>query len=97
MDVTMWLQYRKFHNLKELKQDGDYIVVTRPDRRDFDAFRDLPFHLNSPIIATPLLIKFMKYKRLPINTIIEFNVVYVTSMPMDEYCFDNCVTGQERS
>ena len=83
MIVVMWLQYRKFHKMAELRQDGDFIIATRDDRRDFDRYRDMSFHLNCPIIASPLLLKFMKCKGIPIRTITEFGNVYVTSMPTE--------------
>ena len=91
MDVLIWLQYRRFNNMKELRRDGDYIVATTDDRRDFDSFRDSPFYSKCqgcPIIATPLLFKFMKFKGLPIRTITQFGNVYVTSMPMESMDFD---------
>ena len=91
MDVLIWLQYRRFNNMKELRRDGDYIVATTDDRRDFDGFRDSPFYSqcqDCPIIATPLLFKFMKSKGLPIRTITQFGNVYVTSMPMESTDFD---------
>ena len=91
MMVVMWLQYRKFYRMEELRQDGDYVIATRDARRDFETFRDLPFHSNCPIIATPLLLRFMKCKRIPIRTVTEFDNVYVTSMPMDSCDFDELV------
>ena len=74
--------------MEELRQDGDYVIATCDDRRDFETFRDLPFHSNCPIIATPLLLRFMKCKRIPIRTVTEFDNIYVTSMPMDSCDFD---------
>jgi len=74
--------------MKELIQDGDYIIATRNDRSDFDNFRDMPFYRSSPIIATRLLLKYMKHKGFPIKTITEFGNVYVTSMPTETYQFD---------
>ena len=51
-------------------------------------FRDSPFYSNRPIIATPLLLKFMRYKGIPIGTIKEFGNLYVTSMPTEVTDFD---------
>ena len=61
MAVLVWLQYRKFNKMKELRRDGDYIIAKTDDRRDFDAFRDSLFYSNCPILATPLLLEFMRY------------------------------------
>ena len=88
MDVLIWLQYRRFNKMKELRRDGDFIVATTDDRRDFDTFRDSPFYSNRPIIATPLLLRFMRCKGIPIRTIKEFGNLYVTSMPTEITDFD---------
>ena len=88
MDVLIWLQYRRFNNMKDLRHDGDYIVATTDDRRNFDCFRDSHFYSHCPIIATPLLFKFMRYKGIPIRTMKEFGNVYITSMPMETTDFD---------
>ena len=77
--------------MQELRQDGDYVIATHDDRRDFERFRDLLFHSNCPIIATPLLLKFMKCKGIPIRTVTEFDNIYVTSMPMESFDFDRLV------
>ena len=88
MDVLIWLQYRRFNKMKELRCDGDFIVATTDDRRDLDTFRDSPFYSNRPIIATPLLLRFMRCKGIPIRTIKEFGNLYVTSMPTEITDFD---------
>ena len=62
MDVLIWLQYRIFNKMKELRRDGDYITATTEDQRHFDMFQDLPFYSNPPVIATPLLLEFMRYQ-----------------------------------
>ena len=38
MDVLIWLQYRRFNKMKELRRNGDYIIATTEDRRNFDMF-----------------------------------------------------------
>ena len=92
--------------MKELRRNGDYIIATTEDRRNFDMFRDLPFYSNRPVIATPLLLEFMRYKGIPIRTIKEFGNLYVTSMPTeitdyDELCewardqFDKTTTSSK--
>lgn len=88
MDVLIWLQYRKFNKMKELRRDGDYVIARTDDRRNFDTFRDSPFYSSCPIIATPLLMKFMMHKGIPIRITKEFGNVYVTSMPMETADFD---------
>jgi len=64
MAVLIWLQYRKFNGLPELTRDGDYLIATSDDRRHFDQFQNEPFYMRGPIIATPLLLKYMKAKRM---------------------------------
>ena len=71
---------------------GDYVIARMNDRRDFDNFRDLTFQSSNPIIASPLLIKFMKYKGFPIDIITEFENVYITSMPTETFHFDELCT-----
>jgi len=88
MDILIWMQYRKFNKMPELKREGDYIIATSNDRKNFDTFRQLPFYSCYPIIATPLLLKYMKHKEIPITVIEEFGCKYVTSMPASEFAFD---------
>ena len=88
MDVLIWIQYRKFNKTPELKREGDYIIATSNDRKDIESFHQLPFYSCYPIIATPLLLKCMKYKYIPITVVEEFGHKYVTSMPASEFAFN---------
>lgn len=88
MDVLIWMQYRKFNKMPELRQEGDYIIGTSNDRKDFESFCQLPFCSCNPIIATPLLLKYMRNKSIPITVVEEFGHKYVTSMPTSEFAFD---------
>ena len=88
MDVLIWMQYRKFNKMPELRRDEDYFIATSNDIKNFDSFRQLPFYSCYPIIATPLLLKYMKHKGIPITVVEEFGHKYVTSMPGSEFAFD---------
>ena len=84
MDILIWLQYRTFNKMPELRREGDYIIATSKERKHFESFRQLPFHSGYPIIAT----KYMKHNGIPITVIEEFGHKYVTSMPASEFAFD---------
>lgn len=88
MDVLIWMQYRKFNKMPELRREGEYIIATSNDRKNFDSFRQLPFYSRNPVIATPLLLKYMEHKGIPITVVKEFGHKYVTSMPDSEFVFD---------
>jgi len=91
MAVLIWLQYRKFDGLPELTRDGDYLIATSDDRRHFDQFQNQPFYLRGPIIATPLLLKYMKAKRIPIVCEEAYGQTFVMSMPTTNFAFDHLV------
>lgn len=90
MAVLIWIHYRKFNKMPELRE-GDYLIATTDDRRNFDFFREHPFFLRGPVISTPLLLKYIKVKGIPIICEQEFGRSYVMSMPTCEFAFDNLV------
>ena len=91
MAVLIWTQYRRFNSLPELKRDGDYLVGTVDDMRNFDQYRDQPFYIRGPVIATPLLLKYMKEKGIPIICEQEYGQAYVMLMLTNEFAFDELV------
>jgi len=85
----MWLQYRKFHGLPDLEQEGDFIIATSNDRCHFEAFRDLNFNSNNPMPSCSLLLKYIQTKNIPVTIIKEFDCEYVFGFPLleiDELC-----------
>ena len=91
MAVLIWTHHRKFNKMPELRREGDYLIATPEDRRNFDFFRQLPFFLRGPVISTPLLLKYMVAKGIPITCEQEFGQFYVMSMPTCEFAFDELV------
>ena len=47
--------------------------------------------MQRPVISTPLLLKYMKVKDIPIVCEKEFDQSYVMSMPTCEFAFDELV------
>ena len=84
IDIYMWLQYRKFQGLPDLRQEGDFIVATRSDRHHFESFRDLPFNSKDPLPSCPLLLKYIQTKGIPVTVIKEFDCEYVVGFPISE-------------
>ena len=84
LDIYMWLQYRKFQGLPDLRQEGDFIVATRNDRHQFESFRDLSFNSKNPLPSCPLLHKYIQVKRIPVTVIKEFDCEYVVGFPISE-------------
>ena len=91
MAVLIWMEYRKFNNMPELKREGDYLIISSEDRRNFDNFRDLPFYKRGPVISTPLLLKYMNTQNIPVTCEQQFGRSYVMSMPTDVFAFDKLV------
>lgn len=88
MNTLIWLQFKKFNKFNELKRDGEYVIARSDDRRNFEPFREQFLYKHNPVIATPLLLKYMKSNGFPIKTIKEFGHSYVTSMPTESHYFD---------
>lgn len=84
IDIFMWLQYRKFQGLPDLKQEGDFIIATRSDRHHFESFRDLPFNSKNPLPSCSLLLKYTQIKNIPVTVIKEFDCEYVVGFPISE-------------
>ena len=90
IDVYLWMLYRKFHNMPNLRREDDYIVVSTEDRRNYEEFRELIVNSNYseyPMTSCPLLLKYMKTSGIPITVVKEFNCEMVTSFPQS--CIDD--------
>ena len=96
MEVLIWMQYRKFNNMPELRREGDYLIIPSDDRKNFDNFRDLPFCKSGPVISTPLLLKYMNENNLPVVHEQQFGQSYVMSMPTHDFAFDELVRWARR-
>ena len=90
------MQYRKFNDMPELRREGDYLIISSGDRKNFDDFRDLPFCKRGPVISTPLLLKYMNVNGIPVICEQQFGQSYVMSMPTDDFAFDKLVKWARR-
>ena len=63
IDTYMWLQYRKFEGLPDLRQEGDFIIATSSDSH----FVIFPLVQNIHFLVALYYLSIFKLKTFPLQ------------------------------